>query len=176
MNTPTPEDIALAERLDELTTVGGMGMACLPIDRASRVIADHCAPLRERIKELESLHLVNEPCEQTEPPAGWNTEENTGPTPPKPTQGYVMQCDGEDMRIATEGKEVWRGSPKELASLRQLAEIGRLAVEHRRARQAYHGRIKMRTEAEEETLWNDWTRKELKLVDACDAYLAKEGK
>jgi len=39
MNTPTPEDRELAEEMDEYW--------CIDIDSAARLIANHCAPLRE---------------------------------------------------------------------------------------------------------------------------------
>lgn len=61
--------------------------------------------------------------------------------------------------------------------LKELAEIGRLAVEHRKARQAYHADSPesfIRTESVDERLWNDWVRKEGVFTDACDAYLAKQ--
>jgi len=50
MNTPTPEDHALAERL-EGAQCGGAYL--LSAEMLANEIADHCAPLRERIGTLE---------------------------------------------------------------------------------------------------------------------------
>jgi hypothetical protein len=85
MNTPTPEDIALANEIADAAVCDGGGYY---YDIAAQVIADHCAPLRERIAALED-HLKKE-------------------------------ADGN------------RELMKECERLEELAEIGRLAVEHRR--------------------------------------------
>jgi hypothetical protein len=86
MNTPTPEDIALARYFED-------GNYCYGPGQVPQMIADHCAPLRE------------------------------------------------------------------------LAEIGRLAVEHR----------KMDTVDQEASLGR-WYKKLTEIKDACDAYLAKGAK
>lgn len=128
MNTPTPEDIALAEQIDER-------MGCLDIDLAARLIAAHCAPLREQIaalkKDLDEL--------------------NTGKRvvlPKSPEHAKAM------MLVA--------GCLTPTDQLRELAEIGRLAVEERR-------------------LFNDpradiatSRRARLKMLDTIDAYFAKQ--
>lgn len=57
--TPTPEDIRLAEQIDEQATVGVFGMACVPIDRVARLIAAHTAPLRE-VAEIGRLAVEEE--------------------------------------------------------------------------------------------------------------------
>ena len=51
--TPTPEDIALAEKLTECWWLNK--------EEAQAIITAHTAPLRERIKELEQLNSPNDP-------------------------------------------------------------------------------------------------------------------
>lgn len=68
MNTPTPEDIRLAEQIDGLATVAGMGMARIPIVSAARLIAAHTAQLRE-LAEIGRLRIKQEDSRMS--PALW---------------------------------------------------------------------------------------------------------
>lgn len=127
--TPTPEDIALAVRIKEIIWCSNS----LHIEESAQLIAAHTAPLRERIKELERFAT----------PLVSTTANATSQVINHESVGTVL---GEKLR-------------RQHQEMRELAEIGRLAVEARRLYGTESG---------------EWFTAECALGRAADAYLAKQ--
>jgi hypothetical protein len=138
MNTPTPEDIALAERIaDELSRESHTKFLV-------KLIADHCAPLRERIAILDAMT----------------------------TDQVANDMDAQDLlelvrTLEKKADQLERDrecNAELVKELKPLAEIGRLAVEERKACKDDsvdvfgYGEVCARLER------------------ACDAYITKEPK
>lgn len=131
--TPTPEDIALAKRIEH-TLVGCDGVFYLATTAAAELIAEHCAKLREKIAALE-LELVTVKRDREYLATHWAgqveaahkviAESATNP-------GRVPVLVGGNVVADSFGSILFREQPH---SMVELAEIGRLAVELARAAQ-----------------------------------------